>query len=112
MADTRTSCDTVAAGYADLMGEAQAREPYLRAALALFAESVHAAGCDPAVLPGGLSPRSAVRPLSLLRPLSGLYQGPAPSGAPYALPGPRCMGPPSRQRVSLRRPCSLRGLAD
>ncbi|MFI7277497.1 class I SAM-dependent DNA methyltransferase [Streptomyces sp. NPDC049879] len=44
LADTRTSYDTVAAGYADLLRDRLAGEPYLRAALALFAEAVHAAG--------------------------------------------------------------------
>ncbi|MEU6589678.1 class I SAM-dependent methyltransferase [Streptomyces sp. NPDC046881] len=47
LADTRTSYDTVAVSYADLIGDALAREPYLRAALALFADSVRAAGGGP-----------------------------------------------------------------
>ncbi|MFJ9864485.1 class I SAM-dependent DNA methyltransferase [Streptomyces sp. NPDC101165] len=47
LADTRTSYDTVAVSYADRIREALAREPYLRAALALFADLVHAAGGGP-----------------------------------------------------------------
>ncbi|GAA1423927.1 class I SAM-dependent methyltransferase [Catellatospora coxensis] len=44
LADTRTSYDTVAESYADLVRGAMAGQPYLRAALALFAEQVQAAG--------------------------------------------------------------------
>ncbi|MET8745200.1 class I SAM-dependent methyltransferase [Streptomyces sp. NPDC004728] len=47
LADTRSSYDTVAVGYADQLREAIAGEPYLRAALALFADMVHAAGGGP-----------------------------------------------------------------
>jgi SAM-dependent methyltransferase len=47
LADTRTSYDTVADSYADFVRDALATEPYLRAALALFAELVHAAGGGP-----------------------------------------------------------------
>lgn len=47
LADTRTSYDAVAADYADLVREAIAREHYIRAALALFAESVRDAGGGP-----------------------------------------------------------------
>ncbi|MEV2212987.1 class I SAM-dependent methyltransferase [Streptomyces sp. NPDC050997] len=47
LADTRTSYDTVAVSYADRIREALAREPYLRATLALFADLVHAAGGGP-----------------------------------------------------------------
>jgi SAM-dependent methyltransferase len=47
LADTRISYDTVAASYADQLRDALAGEPYLRAALALFAEMVHAAGGGP-----------------------------------------------------------------
>jgi SAM-dependent methyltransferase len=47
LADTRTSYDTVAVSYADYVREALAEEPYLRAALALFADSVHAADGGP-----------------------------------------------------------------
>lgn len=47
LADTRTSYDTVAESYADLVRGAMAGQPYLRAALALFAEQVHAAGGGP-----------------------------------------------------------------
>ncbi|MET9518012.1 class I SAM-dependent methyltransferase [Streptomyces sp. NPDC002994] len=47
LADARTSYDTVAVSYADQIGEALAGEPYLRAALALFADLVHAAGGGP-----------------------------------------------------------------
>nr|WP_202885125.1 class I SAM-dependent methyltransferase [Actinopolymorpha cephalotaxi] len=47
MADTRTSYDTVAVGYADFVRSALAEQPYLRAGLAVFAELVHAAGDGP-----------------------------------------------------------------
>lgn len=45
--DTRISYDTVAISYADRMREALAGEPYLRAALAVFADLVHGAGGGP-----------------------------------------------------------------
>jgi SAM-dependent methyltransferase len=44
---TRASYDTVAASYADQVRDAMADRPYLRAALALFAGMVHAAGGGP-----------------------------------------------------------------
>ena len=44
LADTRVSYDTVAASYADQMREALDGAPYVRAALALFAEKVRLAG--------------------------------------------------------------------
>lgn len=44
LADTRTSYNTVAESYADFVRNSLAGEPYLRAALALFADLVHAAG--------------------------------------------------------------------
>ena len=44
LADTQISYDTVADSYADFVRESLAGEPYLRTALALFAELVHAAG--------------------------------------------------------------------
>ncbi|MER6948761.1 class I SAM-dependent methyltransferase [Nonomuraea sp. NPDC000554] len=47
LADTRTSYDTVAVSYADHVRDALAGEPYLRAALTLFADLVHAAGGGP-----------------------------------------------------------------
>ncbi|WP_037569010.1 class I SAM-dependent methyltransferase [Phaeacidiphilus oryzae] len=47
LSDTRTSYDTVAAGYADFVRDAIPRLRYLRTALALFAESVLAAGAGP-----------------------------------------------------------------
>ncbi|QWF77787.1 class I SAM-dependent DNA methyltransferase [Amycolatopsis sp. CA-230715] len=47
VADTRTSYDTVAASYADVVRDALAEQPYLRAALGLFAEQVRAAGGGP-----------------------------------------------------------------
>ncbi len=47
LADTRTSYDTVAVSYADQLRDAVAGEPYLRAALALFADLVRAAGGGP-----------------------------------------------------------------
>jgi SAM-dependent methyltransferase len=47
LTDTRTSYDTVAADYADLVRDAVAGLPYLRTALALFAGSVRAAGGGP-----------------------------------------------------------------
>ncbi|WP_326559661.1 class I SAM-dependent DNA methyltransferase [Micromonospora sp. NBC_01796] len=47
LANTRTSYDTVAESYADFVREALDKEAYLRAALALFADLVHAAGGGP-----------------------------------------------------------------
>jgi SAM-dependent methyltransferase len=47
LADTRTSYDTVAASYADLLRDSLSGLPYLRAALALFADLVHSAGAGP-----------------------------------------------------------------
>jgi ubiquinone/menaquinone biosynthesis C-methylase UbiE len=47
LADTRTSYDTVAESYAEFVRDSLAGEPYLRAALALFADLVHAAGGGP-----------------------------------------------------------------
>jgi SAM-dependent methyltransferase len=44
LADTRTSYDTVAVSYADQLRDALAGQPYLQAALALFADQVRAAG--------------------------------------------------------------------
>jgi ubiquinone/menaquinone biosynthesis C-methylase UbiE len=47
LADTRGSYDTVAASYADQTREALAAEPYLRAALGLFADLVQESGGGP-----------------------------------------------------------------
>ncbi|GGQ64462.1 class I SAM-dependent methyltransferase [Kitasatospora griseola] len=47
LTDIRDSYDTVAADYADRMRGVLAGAPYLRAALALFAELVHAGGGGP-----------------------------------------------------------------
>jgi SAM-dependent methyltransferase len=47
LADTRTSYDTVAVSYAEELRGSLARQPYLRAALALFADMVQAAGGGP-----------------------------------------------------------------
>ncbi|SCE83256.1 Methyltransferase domain-containing protein [Micromonospora coriariae] len=47
LADTRTSYDTVATSYADLLRNFLAETPYERAMLALFAELVHAGGGGP-----------------------------------------------------------------
>jgi SAM-dependent methyltransferase len=47
LADTRASYDTVAASYADLLRDALCGYPHLRAALALFAETVHDGGGGP-----------------------------------------------------------------
>ncbi|MFF2626907.1 class I SAM-dependent DNA methyltransferase [Kitasatospora griseola] len=47
LTDIRNSYDTVAADYADRMRGVLAGAPYLRAALALFAELVHAGGGGP-----------------------------------------------------------------
>ena len=47
LADTRTSYDTVAASYADLLRDLLANAPYERAALALFADLVRAVGGGP-----------------------------------------------------------------
>jgi SAM-dependent methyltransferase len=49
IADTRTSYDTVAASYANLLRDALASAPYERAMLALFAELVHTDGGGPVV---------------------------------------------------------------
>jgi SAM-dependent methyltransferase len=47
LADTRTSYDTVAVSYADLLRDALADAPYDRALLGLFADLVRAAGGGP-----------------------------------------------------------------
>jgi SAM-dependent methyltransferase len=47
LTDTRTSYDTVAADYADLLRDALAADPWDRAVLGLFAELVTAAGPGP-----------------------------------------------------------------
>lgn len=47
LADTRTSYDTVAASYADQLRDALAGAPYVRAALALFADLVRSGGGGP-----------------------------------------------------------------
>ena len=47
LADTRISYDTVASSYADQLRGSLARQPHLRAALAWFADLVHAAGGGP-----------------------------------------------------------------
>jgi SAM-dependent methyltransferase len=47
LADTRISYDTVAVSYADYVREAISGDLYLRGALALFADSVRAAGSGP-----------------------------------------------------------------
>jgi SAM-dependent methyltransferase len=47
LADARASYDTVAVSYADQVRDALAGHPYLRAALALFTDMVHAAGGGP-----------------------------------------------------------------
>ncbi|MEU7840286.1 class I SAM-dependent methyltransferase [Micromonospora sp. NPDC049114] len=47
LADTRTSYDTVAVSYAHLVRDFLAQAPYERAALALFADHVRAAGGGP-----------------------------------------------------------------
>ncbi|MFG2720142.1 methyltransferase domain-containing protein [Streptomyces sp. NPDC048416] len=47
LADTRTSYDTVAVGYADQVRDLLDRTPYERAALGLFAEMVTSAGGGP-----------------------------------------------------------------
>ena len=45
--DTRTSYDTVAVSYADLLRDALANEPFQRGVLALFAELIHAQEAGP-----------------------------------------------------------------
>lgn len=47
LADTRTSYDTVAASYSDMLRDGLAGYPYLRGALALFADMVQAGGGGP-----------------------------------------------------------------
>jgi SAM-dependent methyltransferase len=49
LTDTRTSYDTVAADYADLVRDAVDSQPYLRAALRVFADGVQALGGGPVV---------------------------------------------------------------
>ncbi|MEV0153403.1 methyltransferase domain-containing protein [Micromonospora sp. NPDC050686] len=49
LADARTSYDTVAASYADLLRNLLSETPYERAALALFADFVQATGGGPVV---------------------------------------------------------------
>lgn len=49
LADTRGSYDTVAVSYADRLRDSLAGEPHLRAALGVFAETVHAVGGGPVV---------------------------------------------------------------
>lgn len=56
LADIRTSYDTVAASYAGQVREALAAEPYLRAALALLADMVQAAGGGGPVADVGCGP--------------------------------------------------------
>jgi SAM-dependent methyltransferase len=47
LSDTQASYDTVAANYADLMRDSLAGARFVRSALAVFAEDVHAAGGGP-----------------------------------------------------------------
>jgi SAM-dependent methyltransferase len=47
LTDVRTSYDTIAVSYADQVRELLVERPYLRAALALFADNVRAAGGGP-----------------------------------------------------------------
>lgn len=47
LTDTRTSYDTVADSYADQMRDSLARDPHLRAALAVFADDVRGRGGGP-----------------------------------------------------------------
>jgi SAM-dependent methyltransferase len=47
LADIRTSYDTIAVGYADQVRNLLVEQPYLRAALAMFADNVRAAGGGP-----------------------------------------------------------------
>jgi SAM-dependent methyltransferase len=47
LADTRVSYDTVAGSYRDVVRDSLAEQPYLRAALGLFADQVRAAGGGP-----------------------------------------------------------------
>jgi SAM-dependent methyltransferase len=47
LADTRTSYDTVAAGYADVVRDALSTQPYLRASLDVLADGVRALGGGP-----------------------------------------------------------------
>lgn len=49
LADARDSYDTVAPSYTDMLRDRLADEPYLRAALAVFAERVRAGGGGPVV---------------------------------------------------------------
>lgn len=49
LTDTRTSYDTVAGDYADVVRDSLTEKPYLRAMVRLFADLVHAAGGGPVV---------------------------------------------------------------
>ncbi|MFB9689167.1 class I SAM-dependent DNA methyltransferase [Amycolatopsis plumensis] len=52
LADTATSYDTVAASYADFVSDALEKQPYMRAALALFAAEVDGPAVDVGCGPG------------------------------------------------------------
>ena len=52
LADTRTSYDTVAESYAEFMADALGKQPYLRAALTLFASEVDGPAADVGCGPG------------------------------------------------------------
>jgi hypothetical protein len=56
LADTRTSYDTVAASYTARVPDVLVADPYLRAALALFADLVRAAGGGPVADPDTSQP--------------------------------------------------------
>src|SRR4051794_7850805 len=60
--DTRTSYDTVADSYADLLRDSLAEEPFQRGTLALFAELVRAEGNGP-VADAGCGPGRPPPPL-------------------------------------------------
>jgi hypothetical protein len=65
--DTRTSYDTVAVSYADLLRDALANEPFQRGILALFAELIHAQEAGP-VADVGCGPGRDHRPPAPRRP--------------------------------------------
>ncbi|WP_372666891.1 class I SAM-dependent methyltransferase [Amycolatopsis kentuckyensis] len=52
LADTRTSYDTVASSYAEFVSDALEKQPYMRAALALFAAEVDGPAVDVGCGPG------------------------------------------------------------
>lgn len=86
LADTRTSYDTVASSYADFVADALEKQPYMRAALALFASQVDGPAVDVGCGPGHFTAHLA----SLGVDASGIDLSPAMIDlARRSHPGPR-----------------------